>query len=437
MLAVVLFPVFAAFGQESAVPAEETAAVAPAADTAHEPVPVPQADEITMQRYRSGNVIWAVNQLLGLGLPLLFLFTRWSAKLRDVATRWGRWWILIVAIYFILFSLATDLIMLPWSFYVEFIREHAYDLSNQTFGKWAKDTVIGMLLNLVIGALVIWVPYLFLKKSPKRWWLYTGLLVLPFIILQVFITPIWISPLFNDFGPMKDKELEGKILALAARTGIEGADVFEVAKSEDTEAVNAYVTGFGNTKRIVLWDTAIKKLEEDELLFVMGHEMGHFVMGHVVRMIALSFGVTFIALYLIHRLSGALLRRFGDRWGVHELSDVASLPLILVMMGLFTLVVMPTIFAFTRYHEREADRFGLELTHLNRAAATGFVTLREENLANPDPGWFYMLWRSSHPSIAQRIRFFNTYRPWETGDPIHYEQYFDGEETDAPKASAG
>lgn len=412
-------------GQEAAPPDDPGVT---AASAAHESVPVPEADDVTMKRYRSGNVIWAVNQVIAFGLPLLFLFTGWSSRLRDVATRWGRWWFFIVALYFVLISLAMSLIELPWAFYTEFIREHAYGLSNQSIGKWVKDTVISMCISLLVGALVIWIPYLLLKKSPKRWWLYTGLLVLPFIILQVFITPIWIAPLFNDFGPMKDKALEAKILDLASRAGIEGADVFEVAKSEDTKAVNAYVTGFGDTKRIVLWDTAIKKLKEDELLFVMGHEMGHFVMGHVVRLIVLSFMVTFISFYLIHRLSGALLRRYGDRWGVHELSDVASLPLIMVMMSVFTLVVMPSIFAFTRYNEHEADRFGLELTHLNRAAATGFVTLQQENLANPDPGWFYMLFRSSHPSIAQRIEFFNTYRPWESGESLRYEHLFDATE---------
>lgn len=414
-----------AFAQESAA---APTAVAAEGMPEHEPVLVPEADARTMQRYRSGNVIWAVNQFLALGIPLLFLFTGWSARLRDLAGRWGRKWFFTVGIYFVLFSLATTLIQLPWSFYVEFVREHAYELSNQTLGKWVKDSAISVAVSLVVGVLIIWVPFLLLKKSPKRWWLYTGLLVLPFIILQVFITPIWIAPLFNDFGPMQNKELEAKILALASRAGIEGADVFEVAKSEDTKAVNAYVTGFGDTKRIVLWDTAIEKLKEDELLFVMGHEMGHFVMNHVARFIFVAFFATFISLYLIHRLSGALLQRFGNRWGVYELADVAALPLILVMMGAFSLIVTPVILGLSRHHEREADRFGLELTRLNRPAATGFVTLQKENLANPDPGWFYMFWRSSHPSIAQRIDFFNTYRPWEAGEPLKYGDYFDSEQ---------
>jgi STE24 endopeptidase len=331
-----------AFAQE-VTPPPSPDVVASAVAPSHEPVPVPQPDERTMQRYRSGNVVWAVNQFLGLGLPLLFLATGWSARIRDKSAQWGKRWFFTLAIYFTLLSLAMGLIQLPWSFYVEYVREHAYGLSNQTLGKWVKDTAIASVLGIVVGVAIIWVPYLLLKKSPRRWWLYTGVLVLPLLVLQVFITPIWIEPLFNKFGPMKDKALEAKILDLAARSGIEGARVFEVEKSEDTKAVNAYVTGFMDTKRIVLWDTAIEKLREDELLFVMGHEMGHFVMNHVARFIILGFILTFISFYLVHRLSGALIRRYGARWGFSELSDFASLPLILFMMSAMSLVITPAM----------------------------------------------------------------------------------------------
>lgn len=422
LVAVLCLSTFAIAQEITPPPSPDVAASA--APPSHEPVPVPQADELTMQRYRSGNIVWAVNQLLGLGIPLLFLATGWSARLRDKSAQWGKHWYFTLAIYFTLLSLAMGLLQLPWSFYVEYVREHAYGLSNQTLGKWVKDTAIATVLGIVVGAAIIWVPYLLLKKSPRRWWVYTGLLVLPLLILQVFITPIWIEPLFNKFGPMKDKALEAKILDLASRSGIEGARVFEVEKSEDTKAVNAYVNGFMDTKRIVLWDTAIEKLKEDELLFVMGHEMGHFVMNHVARFIVLGFVLTFISFYMVHKLSGALIRRYGARWGFTELSDFASLPLILFMMSAMSLVITPAIFGVTRYHEHEADRFGLELTHLNHAAATGFVTLQQENLANPNPGLFFTLWRGSHPSIAQRIEFFNTYRPWETGEPLKYGELF-------------
>ena len=186
-----------------------------------------------------------------------------------------------------MFAILTTAIDLPRVYYEKFMREHAYGLSNQTLGKWASDQVADLGVTLVIGALVLWVPYLLLEKSPRRWWLYTGALAVPFIVLIVLVQPIWIDPLFNRFGPMKDKSLEAEILALADRAGIEGGRVFEVAKSEDTKALNAYVNGFGSTKRIVLWDTIIKALDRRQLLVVMGHEMGHYVLGHIWKLIGI------------------------------------------------------------------------------------------------------------------------------------------------------
>src|SRR5262249_28815571 len=148
----------------------------------------------------------------------------------------GRWWFFVVGVYVVIFLLINFVIDLPLSYYQDFVRQHAFGLSNQTFAKWASDQFKTLLLSLIIGFLFVWIPYLLLKKSPRRWWFYTGLLAIPFLILSQLVAPIWIDPLFNKFGPMKNKELEGKILALAARAGIEGGRVYEVAKSEDTNA---------------------------------------------------------------------------------------------------------------------------------------------------------------------------------------------------------
>ena len=197
------------------------------------------------------------------------------------------------------------------------MRQHAYGLSNQTLGKWFGDQLKGLLIGIVVGFLFLWIPYLLLKKSPRRWWLYTGLLAIPFLILVILVQPVWIDPLFNKFGPMNNKELEAKILALAERAGIEGSRVYEVAKSEDTKALNAYVTGFGATKRIVLWDTTIAKLDEDELLFVMGHEMGHYVLGHVWKSILFFSLLIIVTLYAIHRTAGWLIDKFHRPLRIH------------------------------------------------------------------------------------------------------------------------
>jgi STE24 endopeptidase len=443
----------AALGVLLLAPSSPASAQAPATDTARSPatpaadvspgnaaapeaesgkVAVPPPSEKAMRYYRSGNVVWVVDTLIGLLVPTLFLFTGFSARLRDAARRVGRNWFFTIAVYFVLYSLVSFVLTLPWAYYVEFVRQHAYDLSNQTFAKWTSDTVKGLLVGLIVGALFVWVPFLLLKKSPRRWWLYTSLAAIPFIVLMLFVTPIWIEPLFNDFGPMKDKSLERDILALADRAGIEGGRVYEVNKSVDTKAVNAYVTGFGDTKRIVLWDTILAKLDRRQVLFVMGHEMGHYVLGHVPKTIAVISLVLLVTLYFAHRTAGWFIARFRSRFGFDALADVAALPLLLLLFNGFGLVVSPALLAYSRHQEHEADRFGLEITHDNHAAATSFVKLQTENLANPRPGLLYKLWRASHPPVGERIDFCNSYRPWETGAPERYERLFRGQPASGP-----
>jgi len=387
-------------------------------------VAVPEMSEKAARYYRSGNWLWFFNVVWGFLLPVLFLFTGFSAWLSTWAQRLGRKWFFVIALYMVFFSLVNFVVNLPLSYYQGFARQHAYELSNQTFGKWMGDSLKGLLVGIIVAVLFVWIPYLLLKKSPRRWWLYTAIIMVPFLFLMILVQPIWVAPLFNDFGPMKDKALETEILDLAQRAGIEGSRVFEVDKSVDTKTVNAYVTGFAGTKRIVLWDTIIDRLENDELLFVMGHEMGHFVLKHVIRTIAFLSILILLALYVAYRTSGALIERYRKRFGFGELSDIASLPLLLLLVNLFFFVLTPVLMGFSRYHEHEADRFGLELTHGNRAAAMAFVKLQEQNLGNPRPGLLYKLWRSGHPPLGERIDFCNAYRPWETGEATRYEHIF-------------
>jgi Zn-dependent protease with chaperone function len=384
------------------------------------PDPTPEA----LSYYRSGNILWVFSNVWDLLIPSLLLFLGVSARIRDWATRRGRKWFFVIALYFAVFTVITFLADLPLAYYSEFVRQHAYGLSNQTLGKWARDSMTGLILEIVGGVVFLWVPYLLLARSPRRWWLYTGLAAIPFIVLVALVQPIWIDPLFNRFGPMKDKALEADILRLAERAGIEGSRVFEVAKSEDTNAVNAYVAGFGSTKRIVLWDTILAKLNREQLLVVMGHEMGHYVLGHVWKLI-LSFSLLIIAaLYAVHRSAGWLIARYRQRFGFSELADIASLPLVVVLFSVASLAVTPVALAVSRHFEHEADRFGLEITHDNYAAATAFVKLQQENLAVPRPGPLFMWWRASHPSLGERIDFSNDYRPWETNQPLVYGDRF-------------
>jgi len=412
--------------QEGGAASPARPAPEPASASANQPrhaalVEIPAPSEKAVRYHRGGNWIWAMDQVLSLAVPLVLLLSGLSAWLRTLASQLarGRFYPTLV-IYFVLLSLLLFLIELPVSYTVGFAREHAYGLSSQRFSKWSADQLKGLGVSILIGVLVLWVPYWLLAHSPQRWWLWTGMLALPFYLLVLLISPLWIAPLFNKFGPMKDQALEAEILALAGRAGVEGARVFEVNKSVDTNKVNAYVTGIGKSKRIVLWDTLLARLSPAQTDFVVGHELGHYVLGHVWTSILLSWLLTLLGLFGAHRVAGFFFEQFGARMGFHQLSDLASLPLLMLLLTLFSLVITPATLAFSRYHEREADRFGLELTHDNHAAASAIVALQEQNLAVPRPGLLFKIFRSSHPPIGERVDFLNNYRPWENGEPERY-----------------
>jgi Zn-dependent protease with chaperone function len=409
----------------SGAPMQEQPAATPAAavdETA--PVEVPAPTEKALRYHRSGNVVWVVDIVWSFAMLVVILATGLSATLRNWSQRIGRKWFFTLVIYFVLFNLITSVVDLPRAYYEEFVRQHAYGLSNQTLAKWWGDTLKSFGVSCIVGALVLWVPYLLLRRSPRRWWLYTGLALVPFIVVGNLVAPIWIAPLFNTFGPMKDKALEARILAMADRAGIENTRVFEVDKSVDTKTVNAYVAGLFNTKRIVLWDTIIRRMSQRELMFVMGHEMGHYVLGHMWYLVGLQTLLIMSSLYAAYGTAGAVIARWGTRFGFTTLADVASLPLILILINAFSLIVQPLALGFTRYTEHEADRFGLEITQTNHSAGTAFVKLQEDVLAVPRPSLLFKLWRESHPPLGERIDFANEYHPWRDGQPLVYGDRF-------------
>jgi STE24 endopeptidase len=389
------------------------------------PVPVPEPTVLALRYHFGNNVLWVVDTLVGLLVPGVILFTGWSARLRTWAARAGggrprTTLLLYVAAFVVLTSLATA----PLDFYQSFVREHAYGLSNQTLGKWLGDSVKALVLSSVVTPLGALFLYWLVRRSPRRWWLWSAAAALPLLAVVYLVVPIWVSPLFNKYGPLDDKTLEASILAEARRAGIEGSRVFQVNKSVDTKAISAYVTGFGASKRIVLYDTIIEKLTPEEIRFVVGHEMGHFVLRHVLLGLVGTWLLLGISLYAIARVADGLLSRYGTRFGFDRLDDPASLPLFLLVSSVVSLAATPLLLAGSRHLEHEADRFGLELTRSNHAAATAFVKLQQENLDIPRPELFYTIFRGSHPSLADRIEFANTYHPWTTGAPLVYSDRF-------------
>jgi len=389
-----------------------------------EPVPVPPAAPDALAYHRAQDWFWLADQALSFLIPIVILFTGWSAWLTGWARRvtGGRWYPTL-ALYTVLYLAISFVVGLPLSYAHDYVFAHAYDQSNQTLGKWSSDQIIALLVSVVAAVLIVWIPFLAIRRLPKSWWLWSTAALTPVIILAIVITPIWISPLFNTFTPLPASALKTAIEAEAARGGLKTATILVMDQSTDSKTFGAYVTGLAGTERIVLFDTTLKTLTQPEILFVVGHEMKHYLLKDVWKLVGLYVVVLLIGFFAVDRLARLATRRWAARFGFDDIADPAALPLLLVVFGIVSLVLTPAINSFSRNIEHEADRFGLELTHDNQAAATAFVKRFNEALGIPYPGWLERTFRLDHPSLGDRITFANEYHPWDEGKPGRYESW--------------
>ena len=369
------------------------------------------------QRQRVTLMLWS--PLVGVLAGLLLLFAGWSQRMRDFARarvpgRYGR-----ILIFFTLYSLVTFVLLFPLAWYQDFVLEQRFGFATQSFMGWFADQVKALLFQIVvIGVLpVLALAWRAVEASPRRWWLWLAAGTLPVAVVSVLLQPLVFDPLFNKFTTLHDEALRQDILALGARADIPARNVYEVDMSTRTKKINAYVSGFGASQRIVLWDTTLKSMSRDEILFVMAHEMGHYVLAHIWKGLAAVAILAFVAFGLVAWLTNTALARFGARWGVHEVSDLAALPLLLAMLALVGWGLAPLTNAMSRGIEHEADVFALEATHDTDAGARAFLKLAAANKSDPEPaGWVkFMLF--THPPLGERIQFALDYRPWENGEP--------------------
>jgi Zn-dependent protease with chaperone function len=294
---------------------------------------------------------------------------------------------------------------------VGYVRAHDYGLSVQTLGKWASDVFKASAIELGLGMAAAWLFFFLLRRFVRSWWLWLAALTVPFAAFLAWIAPLAIDPLFNDFRRLDDGALSSDIVRLAERAGVAGVEIFEVDKAIDTTAINAYVTGFADSHRVVLWDTLLAKTAPDETLAVVTHELGHYVLGHVALGVGLSGIGALAALFFADRIGRFIVNRRGQRLGIRGLADPAALPLWILILSLVSFVGQPVGLAVSRHMEHEADRFGLDLTGNNDAAGRAFVALQRHNLSYPRPARWVVWLRSSHPPLAERIEFANRYRP--------------------------
>lgn len=367
-------------------------------------------------------VVRLVGPLYGILVGLLIMFTGLSVRFRDIAENLGHRRYVRVLVYFALYSLASFLLGLPFAWYEEYALEHQFGLSTQTFGGWMLDSVKGLVLTVVMVGVVplLALAWRAVESYARTWWLWIAAGTLPVMVVVTLIQPILLDPVFNKFTPLKDAALRGEILELGARAGIPAKNVYQVDMSSRTRKLNAYVNGFGASQRIVLWDTTLKQMKRDEILFVMGHEMGHYVLKHIWKFLGMIAVLAFAVFGLTALVTAGWLRMFGAHWGVRGVGDLAALPVLALSLTLVTLLAMPLLNAASRTSEHEADVFGLEITHDNDAAARAFLQLAQGNRSDPDPPAWITFLLYDHPPLGERIRFALEYKPWATGEPQRF-----------------
>jgi STE24 endopeptidase len=367
-------------------------------------------------------VAWSLAVLGGL------LAARVAPKFRDWAERVSRRRVAQAFVFGAMLTLAIDVLTLPLSLYGQHL-SRKYEQSIQGWGSWFWDWTKSELIGFVITGLLLWILYSVIRCSPRRWWFYFWLASIPLILLMMFITPVLIEPMFNRFEPLAAKQpaLVAEVEKVVARGGLEipRERMFEMNASEKLNALNAYVTGIGSSKRVVVWDTTIRKMTTPQTLFVFGHEMGHYVLGHIWNGIAMACLGSLLFLALCYHAMHWALARWGARWQIRGVEDWASAPLLVLALTLFSFFSEPVVSAFSRWQEHNADIYGLEVIHgivpdAPQAAAVAFQILGEVGLSDPNPSPFIEFWLYDHPPVAERLRFAAGYDPWKHGERRKY-----------------
>lgn len=323
-------------------------------------------------------------------------FQRWSEAISRRKS-------LVRLIYFLFFWFFLNIVYLPINYYRGFVIEHDYGFSNQTFAQWLGEGLKGFGVGLVFALIVVLILYWLINRF-RRWWLYFAFGSIPFLIVVIVIFPAVVSPLFNKFEPIKDRYLAEEMTLLAEKAGIHDPDIYEVDASKQSKKINAYFTGMFGTKRIVLYDNIINNFTVDEIRYVMGHEIGHYVMNHIWKGLSVAVLLIFIACYLINRLLHRAIERNSHRFGFRKLGDIASLPLLMLFVTVFFFVVQPISNGISRQMEYHADEYGLKLSGVSvEVATTTFDKLSVYNLSDPEPSPIIEFWFYDHPCLKKRI----------------------------------
>ena len=326
-----------------------------------------------------------------------------SARFRNLGERLfkrpaGVTWITVLC-----YTVAGTILTLPWAIYTGFVREKQYDLMNQSFAGWLLDLTKGFGINLVIMPLLAMAVYAVIRRFPKNWWIMATGVIAAFLAFAMLIGPVFISPLFNKYTELPAGPIRDRIVAMAQAKNIPSEHIYLFDASKQTKRISANVSGIGPTIRISLNDNLLNRSTPQEIAGVMGHEMGHYVLNHVWWGLAFFSALTALAMFLVSRIAPALIARYGARWGgIRDLGDPASLPVLGILIAVFSLLTTPLTNTLIRVNESQADAFGLDVAQEPDGFASVAMKLSEYRKIEPGPVEEALFF--DHPSGATRVR---------------------------------
>jgi STE24 endopeptidase len=363
---------------------------------------MPPAQRARSDAYFEGGywlILW--DFLLTIFIMGLLLRFRWSARMRNLAERITRFRPLQTALYWIQFVIVASLLNFPLTVYEGYFREHKYGLLNQTFGPWMRDQLVGLAVGVILGAILIVPLFGLVRRLGTSWWVWGATLALLFLALVSLIAPVYIAPLFNQYKKLEDPRIKDPILSMARANGIPATDVYEFDASKQSNRVSANVSGLGNTLRISLNDNLLNRCTLPEIETTMGHEMGHYVLNHAYKGLVMIGVVIVIGFAFLHGGTNYALARWGTQWDIRGITDVAVLPLSLMVFSLYFFCMTPVTNTITRTMEYEADMYGLNAARQPDGEANVDLMLGEYRKL--DPGRLEEFIFFDHPSGRTRI----------------------------------
>ena len=345
-------------------------------------------------------ILW--DFLYGAAVMVILLETRLSARMRGLAERLARFRWVQSFVYAIEFIVVSSLLTFPMAIYEGFVREHKYGLSNQNFGSWFRDQIVALAVALVFGSIAIAVLMAIVRRLPRTWHIWGTVAGVVFLVIGIIIGPVFIAPLFNKYTPLQNTTIKNQILSLARENGIPATDVYEFNASRQSKRVSANVSGLFGTQRISLNDNLLNRCSPEAIMAVMGHEMGHYVMHHLYNGVIFFSVVLAVMFAVLRRALNWTLGRWGARWQIRGISDVAVLPLAVLILSILTFLFTPIGNTFVRTQEYEADIFGLNASRQPDGEAEADLLLGEYRKLDPTPLEEFLFF--DHPSGRTRIQ---------------------------------